>query len=174
MGIEIERKFLVTGEEWRLAAKPGCLMRQGYCVPAGGAVTVRIRCSADRASLAIKGPREGIVRSEFEYEVPLADAEEMLRTLCANRTVEKLRYGIEAGGLTWHVDEFRGENSGLVFAEVELESADQLVKLPPWVGEEITGRHEYRNSVLSERYFSGALSMRPSAPACHRRRRCGF
>ena len=159
MGIEIERKFLVIGEEWREAARPGCLLRQGYFVPAGSAAIIRVRCSADEASLAIKGPREGIVRSEFEYGVPLADAEEMLRTLCVNRTVEKLRYRIETNGLAWSVDEFRGVNSGLVFAEVELESSDQPVKLPSWVGEEITGRHEYRNSVLAERHFSGALSM---------------
>ncbi|MGX1791168.1 CYTH domain-containing protein [Bosea sp. NPDC055332] len=159
MGIEIERKFLVTGQEWRVAAKPGCLLRQGYFTPAGYAATIRVRCSADRASLAIKGPREGNVRSEFEYEVPLADAEAMLRTLCVNRMIEKLRYSIEADGLTWNIDEFRGVNSGLVFTEVELESPDQIVKLPAWVGEEITGRHEYRNTVLAERRFSDARSI---------------
>ncbi|WP_092154462.1 CYTH domain-containing protein [Bosea sp. CRIB-10] len=153
MRIEIERKFMVTGQEWRAVASPGRLLRQGYFVPAGRAATIRVRCSADGAWLAIKGPREGPVRPEFEYEVPLADAEEMLRTLCVDRTIEKLRYSIEADGLVWNVDEFRGANSGLVFTEVELESSDQPVKLPSWVGEEITGREEYRNAVLAERRF---------------------
>jgi len=159
MGIEIERKFMVTGQEWRAVASPGRLLRQGYFVPAGRAATIRVRCSSEGASLAIKGPREGPVRSEFEYEVPLADAEEMLRTLCVDRTIEKMRYSIEANGLVWNVDEFQGANSGLIFTEVELERSDQPVKLPSWVGEEITGRHEYRNAVLAERRFPDSPAM---------------
>ncbi|MGO4175622.1 CYTH domain-containing protein [Bosea sp. TAF32] len=150
MAIEIERKFLVTGDGWRQSARSASLLRQGYLSPVGLEATVRVRCLSDKACLAIKGPRVGLARAEFEYEIPLADGEEILRTLCENRELKKVRYIVEAEGLIWNIDEFRGAHSGLVLAEVELTRADQPLNLPAWVGEEITDRHEYRNAVLAE------------------------
>lgn len=150
MGIEFERKFRVIGDGWRQAAKSASLLRQGYLSPVRSDTTVRVRCLSDRAFLAIKGPRIGVARTEFEYAIPLADAEELLRTRCENRMIEKMRHVVEAGGLTWNIDEFQAPIVGLVLAEVELMSPDQPISLPVWVGEEVTGRHEYRNAVLAE------------------------
>ncbi|MGO4407722.1 hypothetical protein AB4Z10_26110 [Bosea sp. RAF48] len=101
--------------------------------------------------MRFNAPTAGLARAEFEYEIPLADGEEILRTLCENRTLEKTRHIIKFDGLIWTVDEFQGTNSGLVLAEVELMFADQPLSRPAWVGEEVTGRHEYRNAVLAER-----------------------
>lgn len=151
MAIEIERKFLVTGDDWRETVTSEVLLRQGYLSSGGSLVTVRVRCLPNRAFLTIKAPRNGIARAEFEYEIPLAHGEEMLQTLCANRRLEKKRHTIEAGGLTWHVDEFQGAHFGLLLAEVELSDVDQRFSLPSWVGEEVTGRREYQNAVLAER-----------------------
>lgn len=163
MAIEIGRKFRVTGDGWRKAARSAGLIRQGYLSPVGLEATVRVRCLSDRAFLAIKGPRVGVARTEFEYEILLADGEEILRTLCEGRTIEKTRYIIEANDLVWNVDEFRGANSGLVLAEVELVSADQPLSLPAWVGEEITGCHEYRNAVLAEKSKWGGCRIKGGA-----------
>lgn len=149
MGTEIERKFLVIGDDWRQKAGPGQPLRQGYLTPQG-ATSVRIRCAPEEAFLTIKGETHGLARPEFEYEIPVAEAEEMLRTLCIGPPLEKTRYRVEHGGLTWEVDVFSGRHVGLVLAEVELTEAAQHVDLPPWVGAEVTHDPRYRNAALAE------------------------
>ncbi len=151
MGIEIERKFLVTNDSWRTSAGPGQVCRQGYLC-SGNGKTVRVRLIGTQAFLTIKGPTEGIARSEFEYEIPLDDAEAML-PLCGN-LVEKTRYLIPHAGMTWELDVFAGKNKGLVMAEVELKSEDQSVDLPDWTGEEVSGDPRYYNAYLAAHPFS--------------------
>ncbi len=148
MGIEIERKFLVTSDAWR-ALGVAVPIRQGYlCVDAER--TVRVRTLGSRARLTVKGrAREGeLARSEFEYDVPFADAEAMLDTLCVRPLLEKTRTTITAGILHWEVDEFFGDNAGLVVAEVVLVSADQAFALPEWVGAEVSHDARYFNANL--------------------------
>jgi adenylate cyclase len=151
MGIEIERKFLVQGEEWR-SLGVGTLYRQGYVV-LGIGKTVRVRVAGHTGYLTIKGPSRNLTRSEFEYEIPLADAMAMLDSLCEQPLVEKMRYKIPYAGLTWEVDEFSGENQGLILAEVELTTADQAIALPPWIGQEVSHDRRYYNSYLVRNPF---------------------
>lgn len=152
MGREIERKFLVSGEGWRTGQ--GTLYRQGY-LSREVARTVRVRTAAGRGFLTVKGPAKGAGRPEFEYEIPIADAEAMLAELCARPLIEKRRFVVDYGGLTWEVDEFMGENAGLVLAEVELEDETQEFERPPWLGQEVTADERYYNSRLSERPYRG-------------------
>ncbi|ABS67614.1 CYTH domain-containing protein [Xanthobacter versatilis] len=147
MPVEIERKFLVKSAGWRAGAR-ACTIRQGY-LSSGGA-TVRIRIADAEAFITVKGKTEGIARAEFEYPIPLADAQAMLETLCAQPLIEKTRYAVEHAGRTWTVDVFEGENDGLVMAEVELQGADEHVELPDWAGEEVTDDPRYRNSSLAK------------------------
>ncbi len=144
MPVEIERKFLVAKDSWRGHA-PGQRYCQGYL--SKGDVTVRVRRAGPRAFLTIKGSGDGIVRPEFEYEIPVEEAEEMIK-LCRRPLIEKTRYEVLHEGVLWEVDEFEGENAGLVLAEVELEHPDQFLALPEWVGEEVTSDQRYRNSQL--------------------------
>jgi len=146
MGQEIERKFLVVGEAWRAGAR-GERFRQGY-LSSTKERTVRVRVHGDSAALTIKGPPEGLSRAEFEYVIPRADAEALLDTLCERPLIEKTRWFVDFGGLTWEIDEFAGENAGLVVAEVELESEDQPIDLPPWTGAEVTHDARYQNASL--------------------------
>lgn len=146
MPVEIERKFLVTSNEWRAGAH-GTTIRQGY-LSNGSEATVRIRVAGDMAFLTIKSRTEGLARAEFEYPIPRADAEALLETLCVLPLIEKTRYPVEHEGHLWTVDVFEGENDGLVVAEVELSRLDEVVKLPVWVGEEVTDDPRYRNSAL--------------------------
>lgn len=146
MGIEIERKFLVIGTAWKENAPPvPCC--QGYLCPGSG-VTVRVRTMGEKGYLTVKGRGEGLSRLEYEYAIPLAEAMEMLDRLCAKPLISKNRYLIPCQGLVWEVDEFAGDNSGLVIAEVELASPDQVVPLPGWVGREVTGDPRYYNAAL--------------------------
>lgn len=147
MGQEIERKFLVKVDLWQ-PPDSGSQIRQGY-LPVQDARTVRVRVADDRAYLTLKGPAKGLVRAEFEYSIPLADAEEMLEQLCDRPLIEKTRYKLPHAGLTWEVDEFSGENAGLLMAEVELSRPDQPVELPPWIGQEVTDDPRYYNASLS-------------------------
>lgn len=150
MGIEIERKFLVAGEQWRHGAL-GIPYAQGY-LSRGTGRTVRVRLAGSDAFLTIKGPVTGISRAEFEYPIPQQDAREML-PLCDGPIVQKIRFKIPHEGHVWEVDEFEGENAGLILAEVELQSADEAVALPPWIGEEVTGDARYYNSNLAVNPF---------------------
>ena len=145
MGQEIERKFLVDGEGWRTSQ--AMLYRQGYLNTAKER-TVRIRLAGAKAFLTVKGVTQGATRDEFEYEIPVGDAEEMLDNLCERPLIEKRRYCVEHAGFTWEVDEFLGENEGLVVAEIELENESQSFKRPPWVGVEVTEDPRYFNANL--------------------------
>jgi adenylate cyclase len=146
MGKEIERKFLLAGDEWRGLA-PGIRTRQGY-LSTVSARTVRVRTVGERGFLTIKGPSVGALRAEYEYEIPIRDAQEMLSHLCEQPLIEKVRYQVPHGGLTWEIDEFCGENAGLVVAEVELPDEQQPIVKPPWIGQEVTGDPRYFNSNL--------------------------
>lgn len=146
MGVETERKFLVSGDEWRSRGVP-VPYAQGY-LARGNRITVRIRIAGESAFLTVKGPVEGISRPEFEYPVPVEDAREMLN-LCPDPVIEKTRSRIPHASHVWEVDEFSGKNSGLVIAEVELSSPDEDVVLPSWIGPEVTGDPRYYNSNLA-------------------------
>ena len=147
MGREIERKFLVDGTGWRTG--PGIEYRQGY-LSSVKERTVRVRRAGEKAYLTVKGVNVGASRSEYEYEIPVSDANEMLEQLCPRPLVEKRRYRVEHAGLTWEIDEFSGENAGLVLAEVELTSEELEILRPPWVGKEVTDDPRYFNANLVE------------------------
>ncbi len=151
MGVEIERKFLVENDSWKKGAGAGVACKQGYLI-SDEQKTVRVRVIGKEAYLTIKGATTGISRAEFEYSIPVADAEAML-ALCGN-VVEKTRYFIEHAGMTWELDLFAGANAGLVMAEVELESEDQPFDLPRWTGEEVSGDVRYYNAYLSRQPFT--------------------
>ncbi|AMK09698.1 MAG: CYTH domain-containing protein [Pseudodesulfovibrio sp.] len=146
MAKEIERKFLLVGDDWRELAK-GTHYRQGYLNSAKER-TVRVRTIDDKGFLTIKGITTGATRVEYEYEIPHAECTEMLDDLAEKPIIEKARYKIEFGGFIWEVDEFFGVNKGLVVAEIELPSEDQSFEKPSWVGEEVTGDPRYFNSNL--------------------------
>ena len=152
MAQEIERKFLVANSTWRENAE-GTLYRQGY-VPTQSKTTVRVRVAGDRGYLTIKGPSQGISRSEYEYEIPLSDAEAMLAEICHPPLIEKRRYKIQMDGHLWEVDEFLGENAGLVLAEIELSSEAETFAHPTWLGEEVSHDPRYRNAYLAKQPYS--------------------
>jgi adenylate cyclase len=152
MAIETERKFLVNGDAWRSLAA-GVPYRQGYICAVDGR-TVRVRIAGDQGFLTIKGPSIGISRSEFEYPIPLSDAQELLDTLCQPPLIEKVRYRIPVQDLVWEVDEFGGENQGLIVAEVELSDPERAIDLPDWIGAEVSDDRRYYNSNLSRHPFT--------------------
>lgn len=150
MGLEIERRFLVIAEGWRAAAGPAQPLRQGYLVSQELGFTVRVRIqSIEQAWLTLKAPAEGIARHEFEYPIPLLDAESLWE-LADDRLV-KTRFSLKRGGGDWVVDCFEDANAPLVLAEVELPSADASLQLPKWCGEEVTGRSQLSNAALARR-----------------------
>ena len=153
MAKEIERKFLVTADSWRsnAVAQSYC---QGYIATAIQGQSVRVRLVGDQGYLTIKGPVSGISRAEFEYSIPATDAREMLDTLCAQPLIEKIRYRLPADGVVWEIDEFKGENAGLVIAEIELASESQSVVLPDWIGAEVSGQAKYYNASLVSNPYS--------------------
>jgi adenylate cyclase len=154
MGIEIERKFLVKNDTWRkLARDKGLPIRQGYLTVAQRA-TVRVRRIGDEARLTIKGKVSGLRRSEFEYPLPVTDADQMLDQLCRKPIIDKVRYKIPAGGLVWEIDDFFGENAGLVVAEIELKSETDEFETPAWLGREVTGMKRFYNSSLTQHPYS--------------------
>lgn len=146
VAIEIERKFLVTGDGWRRGAVVKRI-EQGY-LPVTGDVSVRVRLQDGAATLSVKGERAGISREEYEYPIPLADAENMLR-LCPHPPIVKHRYEIAHGGKLWQVDAFDGRHAGLVIAEIELDDAAEEFERPDWLGVEVSEDPRYRNSALA-------------------------
>ena len=152
MGKEIERKFLVTGDAWRQLTQ-GTMYRQGYLNSAKER-TVRVRTVGDKAFLTIKGITVGATRAEYEYEIPFADCNALLDNLAEKPLIEKKRYKIPQGSLTGEIDEFFGENQGLIVAEIELVSEDQAFDKPEWIGEEVTGDPRYFNSNLIKHPFT--------------------
>jgi len=159
MGIEIERKFLVLGDAWRAQASRSQRMAQGYLNDPGALregreqASMRIRVAGDQAWLNLKSRVIGPSRQEFEYAIPLADAEALL-ALCVGGRIEKTRHYIPHAGLTIEVDEFAGDNAGLIVAEVELPSEDFAFSPPDWLGLEVTHEPRYYNSSLAERPFA--------------------
>ena len=153
MAQEIERKFLVKDDSWRATAGAGKPYLQGY-LSLDRERVVRIRVKDDRGFLTIKGLRKGISAAEYEYPIPAAEAEEMLQKLCLRPLIEKLRYEVSHGGLLWEIDEFLGDNKGLMIAEVELSSEEQQVILPPWAGPEVSNDQRYANASLVQSPFS--------------------
>ncbi len=146
MAQEIERKFLLKNDTWRALAQ-GTLYRQGYLNSAKER-TVRLRTIGTTAFLTIKGMNEGAVRAEYEYPISLVDCNAMLDTLAEKPLIEKKRYKISQGDLVWEIDEFLGENQGLVVAEVELQHEDQAFDKPDWIGAEVTYDPRYFNANL--------------------------
>jgi len=151
MGTEIERKFLVREGPWREAAAE--TYRQGYLSTVKER-TVRVRTINDKGYLTVKGVSVGASRLEFEYEIPVADADELLDSLCEKPLIEKKRYKLDHGGLTWEIDVFFGDNEGLIVAEVELQSEDQIFERPEWVREEVTNDPRYFNANLISNPYS--------------------
>jgi adenylate cyclase len=170
MGIEIERKFLVTGEGWRAAAIRVEPMAQGYLNDIAAMDTgamkasVRVRIAGDGAWLNLKSRELGHTRQEFDYPIPVDDARALL-ALCVGGLVDKRRHYIEHGGRTWEVDEFLGDNVGLVVAELELESADAAFERPEWIGAEVTDESRFYNLALSTRPFSAWSEAERRGPA---------
>jgi CYTH domain-containing protein len=147
-GLEIERKFLVRNSDYKRQAFSSSRIQQGY-ICSGHGRTVRVRVRDDRGYLTIKGPsdKEGVVRYEFEKEITLEEARELMK-LCEPGRVDKTRYLVKSGSHTFEVDEFYGENEGLVMAEVELQSEDEPFEKPDFIGQEVTGDRRYYNGHL--------------------------
>ena len=151
MPLEIERKFLVRGTPWVDGSwGAGAAYRQGYLARTPAGVTVRVRLANHRGTLTVKGPTRGISRAEFEYEIPAAEADALLNTLCAHPLIEKVRWVVPWDGARWEVDRFAGENEGLVVAEIELPSEESAFPRPPWLGREVSGDLRYSNVMLQE------------------------
>ncbi len=155
MPTEIERKYLVTSDAWKQNVVSETPMRQGY-FDTGPDSTVRVRLEGERAVLTIKGPTVGISRAEYEYEIPEADAREMLDMFCGDCQVEKVRYDVEHAGKRWEVDVFEGANQGLVLAEIELDRPDEAFDVPAWIGEDVSHDSRYRNACLARRPWTPA------------------
>lgn len=147
MAIEIERKFLVRDERWREAADTGTEYQQAYLV-GSKAASVRVRIEGEQAFLNIKSATLGITRQEYEYPIPLQDARAMLRDLCEQPVIEKTRYHLVHAGHTWEIDEFKGENAGLIVAEIELPDEHAEFARPAWLGEEVSADPRYYNVSL--------------------------
>ncbi len=159
MAIEIERKFLVSSDGWRAAAHAVLPMAQGYlndlAAMDSGAMkaSVRVRIAGDAAHLNLKSRELGHTRQEFEYPIPVADARALL-TLSVGRLVDKRRHLVRVGSHLWEVDEFLGDNVGLVVAEIELVDADEVFDPPGWLGAEVTDESRYYNLALASRPYS--------------------
>lgn len=153
MGVEIERKFLVTGDAWRHAAARRERMTQGYLANTSRS-SVRVRRAGERAWLSAKSMTAAIERLEFEYAIPVADAEQMLERLCEGPLVDKVRHYVHVGAHEWEIDEFLGANAGLVVAELELDAVDEPYERPAWLGAEVTHAARYYNFNLATRPYS--------------------
>lgn len=150
MAVEIERKFLVANDSWREKATKKTLFKQAY-LNSTPERTVRVRIAGDAAFLTIKGKNQGLSRAEFEYAIPVTEAESLL-ALCETPALEKYRYLVQHEAHLWEIDEFFGVNQGLVLAEIELASENESFAVPQWLGEEVS---------RDKRYFNSALSINP-------------
>ena len=155
--VEIERKFLVANDEWRQLAVRSVSIRDGL-IAAYQDRKVRVRIAGDIGTIAVKGPRIGIVRPEFEYEILITDAERMLSTLCQDDTLEKQRFFVEDAGATWYVDVYGGLLQGVVIAEIELKQESQELILPRWIGREVTGHRFYKKINMRARALKAIRS----------------
>lgn len=167
-GIEIERKFLIRSDAWRDDADAGLSIRQGYVV--NGDPSLRVRIMGDKGFLTVKAGQSWRARREYEYEIPRADAADMLDNLCPPPILEKRRHKAPYGGHVWEIDVFAGANAGFLLAEVELADADAAVEIPAWAGPEVTGDPRFFNAYLARRPFSGwGVSYAALLEACARR-----
>jgi adenylate cyclase len=159
MGIEIERKFLVCSDAWRAQASRRQRMAQGYLNDAASVdaglqkASVRVRIAGEQAALNLKSRELGASRQEFEYTIPLADAESLL-ALCVGGTIDKTRHYVTVGAHRWEVDEFHGDNAGLVVAEIELAAVEEAFERPSWAGAEVTELTRYYNLALAARPYA--------------------
>ena len=152
MSFEIERKFLVLGDNWQRLATGRSSIRQAY-LSSNGKASIRVRIKGDgTATLSIKSRPVDLRRLELEYAIPTLEAEALMQ-LRQSSVIEKVRYVIPHGELAWEVDVFEGDNLGLVIAEIELRHERQQIELPPWIGTEVTGQQQYYNSALVQRPF---------------------
>lgn len=157
MAREIERKFLVKNHDWKLLAKQSTHMAQGYLndiQQPGSKSSIRIRLEGDDATINIKSLEIGLSRDEYEYSVDADDAGKMLKTLAVGPVIEKVRYLVDVGQHTWEIDEFLGDNDGLIVAEVELVSEDDVPELPEWIGHEVTNIVRYYNISLTQKPYT--------------------
>lgn len=163
MAVEIERKFLVVSDGWRQHVSHSQAFRQGYLSNSKHA-SVRVRVADGQATLNIKGMTIGVQRPEYEYAVPLDDATELLDTLCGRPLIEKTRHFVTFAGKLWEIDEFHGDNAGLVVAEVELDAVDEAFGLPAWAGLEVSDQPRYYNVCLTRYPYSQwtALEQQPN------------
>lgn len=153
MALEIERKYLVINDKWKENILSESVLKQGYIAHQPNA-TVRVRIADSTAYLNIKSATTGITRAEFEYQIPLADAEQILEQVADSPFIDKTRYKVQWGNHVWDLDLFAGENQGLIMAEVELSSEDESFELPPWAGEEVSGDPRYYNASLVKHPYS--------------------
>ena len=147
MATEIERKFLLRDDGWQAKADDGEFIRQGYLAGSEKS-SIRVRVTDDKANLNIKSATLDVTRQEYEYDIPLAEANELLNTLCEGPLIEKIRYHVRHGNHLWEVDVFSGDNEGLVVAEIELASAEEAFEKPDWLGEEVSNDKRYYNVCL--------------------------
>ena len=153
MATEIERKFVVANDTWKAHAVSESRIKQAY-LSTGQNAAIRVRIAKGVARLNIKSTKNGINRAEFEYEIPLADGEEIIEVAALRPYIDKTRFLVPWHGRTWEIDVFHGENAGLVMAEIELESESEEVELPPWAGEEVSEDPRYYNANLISHPYS--------------------
>ena len=153
MGQEIERKFLLRDDSWRARSTDATACVQGYLASAESC-SIRVRIAAERAWLNIKSATVGVARLEFEYEIPVADARVLIEQFCTGPLIKKTRYHVRHGEHLWEIDEFGGDNAGLVVAEIELTSPDEPFEHPSWLGEEVSADTRYYNVCLARRPFN--------------------
>jgi len=148
MSIEIEHKFLLANDTWRQQVQRSVVFRQGY-LSSQATSSIRVRISDEKAWLNIKSATIGTQRHEYEYEIPLQDANEILDMLCRKPIIEKMRHYVHNDGNVWEIDEFYGENEGLIIAEIELSDINESFSRPEWVGDEVTNDIRYYNNNLA-------------------------
>jgi adenylate cyclase len=153
MAIEIEHKFLLANNDWRHLVSHSIAYKQGY-LSSQVTSSIRIRTSNDRGWLNIKSATIGTQRHEYEYEIPLADANEILSTLCKKPLIEKTRHFVKNNDNIWEIDEFYGDNQGLIVAEIELTATGQDFEKPHWIGKDVTHDRRYYNNNLSIHPYS--------------------
>lgn len=147
MATEIERKFLLLDDSWRDGVSDSVKIAQGYLANTERG-SIRVRLYGDKANLNIKSMTLGVTRTEFEYPIPVSDAEEILKNLCMRPVIEKTRYYLKQEAHTWEIDVFAGDNQGLIVAEIELSDADEKFARPAWLGDEVSNDERYYNVSL--------------------------
>lgn len=152
MSVEIERKFLVENDDWRADVYEEHVIRQGYMAN-NERCSVRVRISDQSANINIKSMTLGISRAEYEYPIPLTEAHELLNTLCKTPLIEKTRYLVKHGGKVWEIDEFAGDNKGLIVAEIELDAESESFQIPAWISLEVSALERYYNMRLTQYPF---------------------